>query len=178
MKKIRHRNNFIFRYAKRSLVGGVNSPVRAFKSVGGDPLLIQRGQGSRIYDVDGNAIGNKKIPVYLTPKEKVVAALQKGNWDTNGSIVVENYLPSISIAWTNIDLDRDRLRGQRNTRRLYIEYESDPDGDGVCDPDCVTEKVHTDIKEVPYKLTYEVNIWAKYMDDMAQILENILPFFR
>lgn len=34
--------------------GGVNSPVRAFKSVGGDPLFIQKGHGSRIYDVDGN----------------------------------------------------------------------------------------------------------------------------
>jgi glutamate-1-semialdehyde 2,1-aminomutase len=35
--------------------GGVNSPVRAFKSVGGDPLFMSHGVGSRIYDVDGNA---------------------------------------------------------------------------------------------------------------------------
>ena len=34
--------------------GGVNSPVRAFKSVGGNPLFIQSGSGSKIYDVDGN----------------------------------------------------------------------------------------------------------------------------
>jgi len=34
--------------------GGVNSPVRAFKSVGGDPLFIKRGKGSKIYDVDDN----------------------------------------------------------------------------------------------------------------------------
>ncbi len=34
--------------------GGVNSPVRAFRSVGGGPLFIDRGQGSRIYDADGN----------------------------------------------------------------------------------------------------------------------------
>ena len=34
--------------------GGVNSPVRAFKSVGGNPLFIKRGEGSKIYDVDGN----------------------------------------------------------------------------------------------------------------------------
>jgi glutamate-1-semialdehyde 2,1-aminomutase len=38
----------------KHIPGGVNSPVRAFKSVGGDPLFIQRGHGSRIYDVDGN----------------------------------------------------------------------------------------------------------------------------
>ena len=34
--------------------GGVNSPVRAFRSVGGDPLFMERGEGSRIFDVDGN----------------------------------------------------------------------------------------------------------------------------
>ena len=34
--------------------GGVNSPVRAFRAVGGTPLYIQRGRGSRIWDVDGN----------------------------------------------------------------------------------------------------------------------------
>jgi glutamate-1-semialdehyde 2,1-aminomutase len=35
--------------------GGVNSPVRAFRPVGGDPLFIDRGEGSRIFDVDGNS---------------------------------------------------------------------------------------------------------------------------
>lgn len=38
----------------KHIPGGVNSPVRAFKSVGGDPLFIQRGHGSKIYDVDDN----------------------------------------------------------------------------------------------------------------------------
>jgi glutamate-1-semialdehyde 2,1-aminomutase len=41
--------------AVRRLPGGVNSPVRAFRSVGGDPLFMQRGEGSRIFDVDGNS---------------------------------------------------------------------------------------------------------------------------
>ena len=38
----------------KHLVGAVNSPVRAFKSVGGVPLFIERADGSKIYDVDGN----------------------------------------------------------------------------------------------------------------------------
>ena len=42
------------RAAKR-LPGGVNSPVRAFRSVGGDPVFMQRGEGSRIFDADGNS---------------------------------------------------------------------------------------------------------------------------
>jgi glutamate-1-semialdehyde 2,1-aminomutase len=41
--------------AMHRLPGGVNSPVRAFRSVGGDPVFMQRGEGSRIFDVDGNS---------------------------------------------------------------------------------------------------------------------------
>ena len=44
----------LFTEALRLLPGGVNSPVRAMRSVGIDPLFIARGEGSRMYDVDGN----------------------------------------------------------------------------------------------------------------------------
>ena len=44
----------LFEIANKYLVGGVNSPVRAFKSVGMKPLFIARAKGSKIYDVDGN----------------------------------------------------------------------------------------------------------------------------
>jgi len=43
-----------FTRARKVIPGGVNSPVRAFRSVGMNPLYIQRGKGSRIFDVDGN----------------------------------------------------------------------------------------------------------------------------
>ncbi len=42
-----------FQEAQRFIPGGVNSPVRSFKAVHGEPLFIERGQGSKIYDVDG-----------------------------------------------------------------------------------------------------------------------------
>ncbi len=45
----------LFARAKELFPGGVNSPVRAFKGVGGTPLFIARGKGSRIFDVDGNS---------------------------------------------------------------------------------------------------------------------------
>ncbi|HEY0828952.1 MAG TPA: glutamate-1-semialdehyde 2,1-aminomutase [Bacilli bacterium] len=48
------RSSAAFVEAKAVIPGGVNSPVRAFKSVGLTPLFIERGAGSRIYDVDGN----------------------------------------------------------------------------------------------------------------------------
>jgi glutamate-1-semialdehyde 2,1-aminomutase len=43
----------LFSRAQKILVGGVNSPVRAFRAVGGTPLIIERGAGSRLWDVDG-----------------------------------------------------------------------------------------------------------------------------
>lgn len=45
----------IFTEAQQVLVGGVNSPVRAFKSVGGFPILMARGEGATLFDVDDNA---------------------------------------------------------------------------------------------------------------------------
>jgi len=50
----RERSNELFEKAKTYFPGGVNSPVRAFRSVGGTPLFIRRGKGSRIWDADGN----------------------------------------------------------------------------------------------------------------------------
>ena len=44
----------LFSKAKQLFPGGVNSPVRAFKSVGGTPLFIKKGDGCRIWDADGN----------------------------------------------------------------------------------------------------------------------------
>ena len=43
-----------FQEAKTLMPGGVNSPVRAFKSVNMEPIFMERGKGSKIYDIDGN----------------------------------------------------------------------------------------------------------------------------
>jgi len=50
----RSRSEDLFARAQKLIPGGVNSPVRAFRGVGGTPPFIARGEGSRIYDVDGN----------------------------------------------------------------------------------------------------------------------------
>jgi glutamate-1-semialdehyde 2,1-aminomutase len=49
------RSKKLFRRASAVIPGGVNSPVRAFKAVGGNPLFIEKAKGSKIYDVDGNS---------------------------------------------------------------------------------------------------------------------------
>ena len=55
-KPERRRSKEIFEKAEKVLVGGVNSPVRAFRSVGGDPLIIEKGSGQYLYDADGNQL--------------------------------------------------------------------------------------------------------------------------
>ncbi|MDL1893163.1 aspartate aminotransferase family protein, partial [Sphingobacteriales bacterium CHB3] len=47
-------SNSLFERAKQSIPGGVNSPVRAFKSVGRNPLFIAKAAGAKLWDVDGN----------------------------------------------------------------------------------------------------------------------------
>lgn len=49
------RSRALFEQANRTIPGGVNSPARAFKSVGGDPVFITRGEGARLFDADGNS---------------------------------------------------------------------------------------------------------------------------
>jgi glutamate-1-semialdehyde 2,1-aminomutase len=55
-KPERRRSREIFEKAEKVLVGGVNSPVRAFRSVDGEPLIIEKGSGQHLYDADGNAL--------------------------------------------------------------------------------------------------------------------------
>lgn len=75
------RSRELFRQAKGLMPGGVNSPVRAFKAVGGSPLFISSAKGSKIYDVDGNEYIDYVLswgPMILGHAHpRVVKALQK-----------------------------------------------------------------------------------------------------
>ena len=50
------RSSKLFRQAKAVIPGGVNSPVRAFKAVGGAPIFVEKAKGAYLYDVDGNRL--------------------------------------------------------------------------------------------------------------------------
>jgi glutamate-1-semialdehyde 2,1-aminomutase len=52
---IHKKSHKLYHKACELIPGGVNSPVRAFKAVGGNPVFIDRGKGSKIFDVDGNS---------------------------------------------------------------------------------------------------------------------------
>ena len=74
----------LFARAQQSIPGGVNSPVRAFKSVGGTPIFIKRAKGAYLYDADGNQyidyiaswgpliLGHAYEPVIKAIQEKVL----------------------------------------------------------------------------------------------------------
>ncbi|MCE5194765.1 MAG: glutamate-1-semialdehyde 2,1-aminomutase [Nitrospiraceae bacterium] len=79
--KTYRKSHKLFEAAKKVIPGGVNSPVRAFKAVGGNPIFISRAKGSRIYDVDGNSYIDYVLswgPLILGHAHpKVVKALKK-----------------------------------------------------------------------------------------------------
>jgi glutamate-1-semialdehyde 2,1-aminomutase len=101
-----------FKEAQKIIPGGVNSPVRAFKSVGADPLFIQRAAGATIFDVDGNAfidyVGSWG-PMILGHCHPVVTAAVKKAVDNGASFgapteleiilakMVVNAVPSIEM---------------------------------------------------------------------------------
>src|SRR5690606_14924038 len=76
----------LFEKAQRFIPGGVNSPVRAFRAVGGNPLFIRKADGAYIYDEDGNAyieLINSWGPMLLghnhpVIKEAVIKAMENG----------------------------------------------------------------------------------------------------
>ncbi len=74
------RSKSIFAEANKYIPGGVNSPVRAFKAVGGEPLFIEKAEGSKLYDVDGNTLIdmiNSWGPMILGHANKMVEASVK-----------------------------------------------------------------------------------------------------
>ncbi|HWO41649.1 MAG TPA: aminotransferase class III-fold pyridoxal phosphate-dependent enzyme, partial [Candidatus Eisenbacteria bacterium] len=75
------RSKRLYRAAARKIPGGVNSPVRAWKAVGGQPLFIDRGAGAKIIDVDGRSyidfVGSWGPLILGHAHPRVVQAVQK-----------------------------------------------------------------------------------------------------
>ncbi|MCH9659446.1 MAG: glutamate-1-semialdehyde 2,1-aminomutase, partial [Bacteroidetes bacterium] len=73
------RSSALFNEAQKVIPGGVNSPVRAFKAVGGDPIFVERAKGAYLYDADGRTLIdyiNSWGPMILGhAHQKVVAAV-------------------------------------------------------------------------------------------------------
>ncbi|MGC4376231.1 glutamate-1-semialdehyde 2,1-aminomutase [Fictibacillus sp. Mic-4] len=101
-----------FQEAKKYMPGGVNSPVRAFKSVNMDPVYFERGKGSKVYDIDGNEyidyvlswgpliLGHANPRVVESLKQTAEMGTSFGapnEWETKLAKLVTDRVPSIEI---------------------------------------------------------------------------------
>ena len=88
-----------FKRAQESIPGGVNSPVRAFKSVQGDPIFIKSAKGSRITDIDNNEyidfVGSWGPMILGHADERVIAAIQAAA--VRNKLMEHQQLPKLSL---------------------------------------------------------------------------------
>ena len=123
------RSHELFARAQRLMPGGVNSPVSAFKSVGGEPFFVERAQGAHLIDVDGNRyidyvgswgpmiVGHNHPDVL----EAVIQAAQR--------IVLRHAQPAGSEDGRN---HRPAGAGLRDGPHGQLGYRSDAVGDPAC----------------------------------------------
>lgn len=93
-----------FQEAVKLMPGGVNSPVRAFKSVNMDPIFMERGKGSKIYDVDGNEYIDYVLSwgplIHGHSNDRVVEAIKKvteSGTSFGAPTLIENELAKLVI---------------------------------------------------------------------------------
>jgi len=140
----------LFAEAQKHMPGGVNSPVRAFKSVGRDPLYIERAKGSRIYDADGNEfidyIGSWGPMILGHANDRVINAIKEAadNSTSFGASsekeielakLVKRFVPSIEIvrmvnSGTEATMSAMRLARGFTGREKIIKFEGCYHGHG------------------------------------------------
>ena len=133
----------LFSRAQQSIPGGVNSPVRAFKSVGGNPIFLQRAKGAYLYDADGNQYIdyiNSWGPMIMGHAfEPVVEAIQKKATDSTSfgaptelevemAELVKSMVPNVDLirmvsSGTEACMSALRLARGYTGRNKFIKFE-------------------------------------------------------
>lgn len=139
-----------FEEAKQYIPGGVNSPVRAFKTVGLTPVYVDRGEGSRLYDIDGNVfidyVGSWGPLIMGHAHPDVVRALQEATVkgtsfgapteiETRMAKLVAERVPSIDIvrmvsSGTEATMSAIRLARGYTKRDKILKFEGSYHGHG------------------------------------------------
>ena len=139
-----------FEEAKKHIPGGVNSPVRAFKSVGRDPLYIAKAKGSKIWDVDGNEfvdyIGSWGPMILGHAQADVIKAIQKSAMrgtsfgasnvkEIQLAKLIKKFVPSVEIvrmvnSGTEATMSAMRLARGFTNREKIIKFEGCYHGHG------------------------------------------------
>jgi glutamate-1-semialdehyde 2,1-aminomutase len=133
----------LFQRAQASIPGGVNSPVRAFKSVGGTPLFMKRAKGAYLYDVDGNQyidyiaswgpmiLGHAFEPVVEAIQKKVVDSTSFGaptELEVDMAELVKSMVPNVDLirmvsSGTEACMSAVRLARGYTGRNKIIKFE-------------------------------------------------------
>jgi glutamate-1-semialdehyde 2,1-aminomutase len=133
----------LFSRAQNSIPGGVNSPVRAFKSVGGTPIFLQRAKGAYLYDVDGNEyidyinswgpmiLGHAYGPVVKAIQEKALDSTSFGaptELEVEMAELIKSMVPNVDLirmvsSGTEACMSAIRLARGYTGRNMIIKFE-------------------------------------------------------
>ncbi|MBW0177515.1 glutamate-1-semialdehyde 2,1-aminomutase [Sediminibacterium sp.] len=133
----------LFQRAQQSIPGGVNSPVRAFKSVGGTPIFIEKAKGAYLYDADGNRfidyiaswgpmiLGHAYEPVVKAIQEKAVLSTSYGaptQLEIEMAELIKSMAPNVDLirmvsSGTEACMSALRLARGYTGRNKFIKFE-------------------------------------------------------
>lgn len=133
----------LFQRAQQSIPGGVNSPVRAFKSVGGTPIFIKKAKGAYLYDADGNRyidfiaswgpmiLGHAYDPVVKAIQEKAVLSTSYGaptELEIEMAEIIKTMAPNVNLirmvsSGTEACMSALRLARGYTGRNKFIKFE-------------------------------------------------------
>ncbi|HTE26303.1 glutamate-1-semialdehyde 2,1-aminomutase [Flavitalea sp.] len=137
------KSNTLFERAKQSIPGGVNSPVRAFKSVGGNPIFIERAKGAYLFDADGNQyidyiaswgpmiLGHAYEPVVKAIAEKATLSTSFGaptSLEVEMAELIKSMAPNVDLirmvnSGTEACMSAIRLARGYTGRNKFIKFE-------------------------------------------------------
>jgi len=137
------KSQHLFSQAQQSIPGGVNSPVRAFKSVGGTPIFMQRAKGAYLYDVDDNKyidyinswgpmiLGHAYEPVVKAIQQKATESTSFGaptELETAMAELIKSMAPNVDLirmvsSGTEACMSAIRLARGYTGRNKFIKFE-------------------------------------------------------
>ncbi|MDP4284613.1 MAG: glutamate-1-semialdehyde 2,1-aminomutase [Bacteroidota bacterium] len=147
-----HNSELLFSRAQQSIPGGVNSPVRAFKSVGGNPLFMKSAKGAYLFDEDGNSyidyinswgpmiLGHAFEPVVNAIKEKVANSTSFGaptRLEVEMAELIKSMAPNVDLirmvsSGTEACMSAVRLARGYTGRNKIIKFEGCYHGHADC----------------------------------------------
>lgn len=142
----------LFARAQQSIPGGVNSPVRAFKSVGGNPLFMERAKGAYLYDADGNQyidfinswgpmiLGHAYEPVIKAIQDKAILSTSFGaptELEIEIAELIKSMVPNVDLirmvnSGTEACMSAIRLARGYTGRNKFIKFEGCYHGHADC----------------------------------------------